>query len=77
MASPHATMEARMQELERGLVAMERRQEEQGKAMELVAQRLGQLLRERDASPPPEDPPQRRNLEPEYTPDQVGTPLLD
>ena len=66
-----------MQELERSLAAMERRQEEQGKAMELVAQRLGQLLGERDASPPPEDPPQRRNLEREYTPDQVRTPPLD
>ena len=77
MASPPATMEARMQELERSMSAMERRQEEQGKALELIAQRLGQLLREREVSPPPENPPQQRNLEREYTPEQARTPPQD
>ena len=63
MASPRATMEARLEDIERDLNAMERRQKEQGKAMELIAQQLGQLLMDRRMSPPAKDPPQRRNLE--------------
>ena len=67
-------MEARLEGLEQGITAMERRQEEQGKAMELIAQQLGQLLRQRHASPQLEEPPPRKNLEREYTPEQVRTP---
>ena len=77
MASPRTTMEARLEDMERGLTAIERRQEEQGKAMELIAQQLGQLLRDRRASPQQEDPPQRRNLEREFTPEPARTPPLE
>ena len=45
--------------------------------MELIAQQLGQLLRDRRASPQQEDPPQRRNLEREFTPEPARTPPLE
>ena len=41
MASPCATIEVRVEEMECGLSAIEQRQEEQDKAMELIAQQLG------------------------------------
>ena len=71
MASPCATMEARMEEMKSSLFAIERHQEVQGKAMEFITQQLGQLLKERRASPLPEDPTQHWNLEHEYTPEQA------
>ena len=56
-----------MEEMEHDLSVIERRQEEKGKAMELIAQQLGQLLRERRTSPLPEGKPEHLNLEREYT----------
>ena len=55
-----------MEEMEHDLSVIERRQEEKGKAMELIAQQLGQLLRERRTSRLPEGKPEHLNLEREY-----------
>ena len=61
-----AAMEARIEELERrmlGLSTIERRQEEQSKSLELIAQQLGELLRERRAHQTPKGHHGRRSEE--------------